>query len=336
MDTLLIGSIVALGGGFVGAAIGGNFGFVMTGFTVWLGLAVAAATNNSVILDWIAFGPFVGPHVCFAGGVAAAAYAHRQGVFETGRDVTTPLAKLGRPDVLLVGAVFGLFGHLCAQGLAQIPWLGSNNDNVAMTVVISGLLARLLLSRQSLIVPDRFNSDGRGKYAPTDEWGWVRYQEKPVQLLALGLGFGIAAAGATLGVVHFAIGDGSLADGSAGDYSVLMANAQTLAFAFSAVTISFLCLGMPMPVQHHITLPAGLAAAKFLPVFAGGMDQVPGTGAYAGALIVGGLVGVIAGLVGEGVSRLVHQRGDSHIDPPAAAIFSTTIAVLGISGAILG
>lgn len=320
----LFSVIAALAGGFVGAAIGGNFGFVFTGFVALIGLAVAAATGSSAILDNIAFGPFVGPHVCFAGGVAAAAYAGRKGYIDSGRDVTSPLARLGKPDVLFVGAAFGLLGYVIKTFVAWLPWFGKNTDAVATTVVISGILARLLLSRQGLIVPERFNTGPGGKWAPTDMWCWVRYQEKPSQLISLGAMFGLFGSFAALTLIkYFANGDATA--------NALAKNAQVFPFAWSAVVILFLCLGMDMPVQHHMTLPGALAAVKFLPVLANG--HTPTTANYVVAMLIGAVFGVFGAVLGELMSRLFHQRGDSHIDPPAFAIFPATVLISALATA---
>lgn len=314
MEFDIFWAIAALAGGYIGAAIGGNFGFVFTGFMALLGLGVAAGTNNSWVLDYVAFGPFMGPHVCFAGGVAAAAYAAKKGYIDSGRDVTSPLARLGRPDVLMVGALFGLLGYLIKNVVVLIPWVGKNVDAVALTVVISALIVRLAVSRQSLIVPERFNTDGGSKWAPNDTWSWVRYQEKVSQLVPMGIMFGIGAAGAALMIVeHFGGGDPTA--------NAFVKNAQVLPFAWSAVVILFLCLGMDMPVQHHITLPAALAAVKFYPI----VDNLTV------CLLIGAAFGVFGGLFGELMSRVFHQRGDSHIDPPAFAIFPASLIVAALT-----
>nr|WP_300652388.1 hypothetical protein [uncultured Anaerobutyricum sp.] len=43
-----------------------------------------------------AFGSFFGPHIAFAGGVAAAAYAKKKGVSENGADIVSALAGLAK------------------------------------------------------------------------------------------------------------------------------------------------------------------------------------------------------------------------------------------------
>ena len=59
--------------GVLGAAMGAVPVFIFTGLLAILG--VAAASGGGPELLQVAFGPVLGPHVSFGGGVAAAAYA---------------------------------------------------------------------------------------------------------------------------------------------------------------------------------------------------------------------------------------------------------------------
>ena len=104
--------ILAFGGGFFAAAIGGLHAFIFTGFMVLAGHAIILAGGSSDFLGNVAFGPVFGPHIAFAGGVAAVAYAARTAANKDvgGKDIGVPLIQLERPDVLAVGGVFGMFG----------------------------------------------------------------------------------------------------------------------------------------------------------------------------------------------------------------------------------
>ena len=103
---------------------------MLTSFGIYLG------TDSTAGFTYLAFGPFVGPHVAFAGGVGAAAYAGRRGYADS-KDATTPLAHLGKPDVLWVGAAFGVFGYVVQNLITKIPWFGTHTNSVALTVVLS-------------------------------------------------------------------------------------------------------------------------------------------------------------------------------------------------------
>ncbi|HOQ54543.1 MAG TPA: hypothetical protein PLF56_13145 [Micropruina sp.] len=324
----LLGLIAAIFGGYFGAAIGGNFAFALTGFMILVSWGIFVGSGSDIGFNYLAFGPVMGPHITFAAGCAAAAYAMHKGLIESGRDATSPLARLGRVDVLLVGAAFGAFGYLFNIGLSFIPWFGSHIDSVALTVFTSNVLARLIWGN-SLMVTQKYNKGATnffGKIAPNETDFWLRYQEKPSQYLPLGIFAGGLAAGAGIMLGHFVPGGAAFA--------------HTLPFAISAIIILFLILGAEMPVQHHITIIGALAAVKFMPVLAGAGFEWNGVWTSAtwmtaiGAILIGCVFAMISAFLAEFQSQLFHQRGNTHIDPPAAAIWSTTLLVLAISGAL--
>jgi hypothetical protein len=311
MNFSLLALLAAAGGGFFAAAIGALNAFIFTGFAVGAGVGIAILGGGSGFLSFVAFGPVFGPHIAFAGGVAAAAYAARVSKDVGGKDIGVPLIQLERPDVLLVGAGFGVFGYVVQLGIAAIPGFGTLTDSVALTVVISALVVRLLIGRTGLVgtLPE---GSGWGRFAPNDEAAWVRWHERFVPNTVLGLGAGLLAAGLTLTIARL--------------YPDAADVAPTLMFGFSAMSLFFLSLGQSFPVTHHITLIAGVAAATFLPVFGG--NEVA-------ALIVGAIGGMLSAWAAEFFARLLHNRGNTHIDPPAAAIWPMTTLFLGL-GALLG
>ncbi len=347
LGAFLFGLLAAIAGGAVGAAIGGNYGFVLTGFCVLASWGMLAFGGTTIGFDYLAFGPFMGPHIAFASGVGGAIYARYKGYWDDGKDVNSPLAGLGKPDILLVGSGFGIFGYLFHMGVSQIPWFGTHTDSVALTVVTSGIVARWIfggepgagLCKGSLHTPHLF-SEGSGllaKIKPGPNGRWLEWQEKPGQLLAIGSLFGILAGGATLALMAF-LPDKVVAGaiGSAG-------NAQTFTFGISAVIILFLITNRNMPVQHHVTITAGLAAAQAFLIFTKNSSiSVLGTGfaawdngvwlAACGALIAAAIAGIFAGFLCEFFARLWYNRGTSHIDPPAAAIWICNTLIVGFAG----
>jgi len=287
--------LVAFGGGVFGAAIGALPAFIMVGFLVLVGVAVQLATGNADFFG-IPFGAF-GPHVGgFASGVAAVAYATNRGKFENARDITAGMMGLNSPDVLFIGGLFGIVGYLInwAFGLVGVPW----TDSVALTVVVSAVIARLLWGKSGV-----FGEvvDGESRYAPSEAYCWVPWQSKPGQNLLIGLGGGLFSA-------HLAI--------------VLGPAGAVLGFGFSAASLVFLQFGTKVPVTHHITLVAAVAAAA------------------SGSYIWGALFGLIAAFVGELMANTFCAWGDTHIDPPAATIalltsLSLLVQALGVYGLIV-
>ena len=72
----IFGIIAAFGGGILGSYVGAVPAFIMTGFLALIGnLITAAGVSGDVAVGVLAFRSFIGPHVAFAGGVAAAAKA---------------------------------------------------------------------------------------------------------------------------------------------------------------------------------------------------------------------------------------------------------------------
>lgn len=343
VGAFIIGLILACAGGAFGAAIGGNYGFVITGFTVLASWGILAATGSSFSLDYIAFGPVAGPHIVFAGGAAAAIYARYKGYMEDGKDVNSPLAGLGKADVYLIGALFGAGAFLVQNGIAKIPWFGGNTDSIALTVVISGITARILfggtpgngLGRGSLHTPHLFAENSRTfmqKIKPGPNGRWLEWQERPGPLFAIGSFFGILAGGASI-VLAASVNTSLNARGL--DGAVAINNANSFVFGISAVVILFLITNRNMPVQHHVTNIAGLAAVKFYQAFEGSFDTggdlsawfAANTSTILLALVVSVVFGLLAAFLCEFFARLWYNRGTSHIDPPAAAIWICNTAV---------
>jgi hypothetical protein len=274
----------AFGGGMFGAAIGALPAFAFTGFSVLVGVALALAGADYDFLGQVAFGPVFGPHISFAGGVAAAAYAARRGELEDGADIISPLAGLATVDVLLVGGVFGAGGYLAQVALT--PAIGDYIDVVALLVFLSDIVARLAFGRSGLFgtTPE----DGGSRFVPHGEHVWVEYQQDWLQAAGLGLASGLFSSFLALSILEVNP-DATLA-------------AITAGFGISAATLFFLALGAEFPVTHHMSISAAYVAVA------------------SGNLLLGALAGIVAALVGEAVSRAFYVRGDTHVDPPAGAI----------------
>ncbi len=334
VDPVMI--LAALAGGAFGAALGALPAFIFTGFMVIAGqVAEYVDPEAAAITGAIAFGPPFSPAVSFAGGAAAAAYAAKQGYMDTGFDYheakNIAFAQGTKPDVLLVGAVFGVVGYWITQvsNVFLLPW-----DSIAMGVVVSALIHRLAFGYSligdvrggSLLDMSPFEREemraGGGEAAvdggvdqPQTDGGtvtksrfavepWLPHQYKWVNVVTL-----------------------SIFGGLLGAFIALETGLVFLGFGISAATLVFLNCGVEqIPVTHHITL-IGSAGA----VAAVGGDP---TGATTVGLLAGAFFGLISGLFGEAFQRVFYAHGDTHWDPPAAAIVfgSLVIALLAIVG----
>ncbi|WP_435358632.1 hypothetical protein [Haloarchaeobius sp. DFWS5] len=377
-STWIVLLIAAFAGGAFGAALGALPAFIFTGFMVIAGETVnilgksvgqstsgEASTLGSVgITGSIAFGPVFSPAISFAGGAAAAAYAAKKGYIQSGFDYHNAkdigFALGTRPDVLVVGGVFGIIGLVLTQlsTAFSAPW-----DPIAMGVVLSALIHRLVFGysvvgyvkggildmgpferEERRALTDAGTAAGGSGDTATDGGAvdssrfvvepWLPHQYKWANVAAIGLFVGILAA-----------------------FTALRTGSYFLAFGISAASLVFLNCGVDnIPVTHHISLPASTAALAMLGFGAGGDGQpalqsdalLSATDAASGALgipaaempvmalLVGGLFGMICALFGELFQRIFYAHGDTHWDPPAAAIVFGTfvIAVCYLAGVL--
>jgi hypothetical protein len=348
--------IAAFAGGAFGAALGALPAFIFCGFMILAGEAanvlkaelvgVGVASPDALTVGFtgsIAFGPVFGPHVSFAGGVAAAAYAARKGYMDTGFDyyeAKNISHALGtKPDVLAVGGLFGILGMAVRQVSAGfgLPW-----DPIAMGVVISAVAHRVILgypligSIQGKNIFDmtpfereemhttaeggEIVADGSGEMdVERDEENEDASEETVANggettnrfLVEPWLPHQYRWANVTmLGLVV----------GILGGYLVVKTGSVFLGFGISAATLVFLNCGVEkIPVTHHITLPASTAAVAL----AGGVASMP----MLSSLAIAAVFGISGALTGEIVQRTLYAHGDTHFDPPATAIAINTFFV---------
>jgi hypothetical protein len=282
--------ILSFGGGVFGAAIGGLPSFVLCGVCATIGLAIFWATGEDTFLNLTAWGPLLGPHIAFAGGVAAAAYAAKVGKLKSGgKDIVSSLMGLNAPDVLIVGGVFGMLGYVLNWLAGLLPALGgfpfTNGPSIA--IIVSAMIVRLLFGKTGLFGKVR---KGDNCSRPSDVAAWLPWQSKPEQLILIAIGWGLP--------ISFFIR--------------VMPELFTFGFALAAVALVFLGTGSTFPVFHHIGIMAGMA-----------------TLASGGNVWWGLTFALVAAFLGEFFAVRFLCHADTHIDPPAFAVFVTwTIVAL--------
>jgi MFS family permease len=326
--------IAAFGGGAFGAAIGALPAFCFTGFAVIAGEAANAIGISGVegaelgasgITGLVGFGPVFGPHISFAAGAAAAAYAAKKegamppqedGGYHPGKDIAYALGT--RPDVLAVGGVFGTFGALCNNVLATFVASAVAFDTIAFTVFFSALLHRVVFGYSLFGSPggsgyfdmtpfengEEVAADGGSEVMRPAVEPWLPHQYTWGNVAMIGLVAGLL-----------------------GGFLVISTGSMFLGFGISAASLTFLNLGVEkIPVTHHMTLPASAGAAALV-------SDPTGSGQVV-AIIIAGVFGMAGALIGEAGQRVFYAHGDTHVDPPAFAIFVCTliIGVLGVAG----
>lgn len=323
--------LLAFAGGAFGAAIGALQSFSLAGLMVIVGelyaLVYRATGGDIVAVDLtgsVAFGVVLGPHVAFGGGAAAAAFAARRGYFETefeyhdAKHVTRGLGS--RPDVLLVGGLFGIVGYAVA---ATSETLGVPTDPVALGVVLSALVHRVVFGydligasprrlfdmspfERSERRPPSGNASPDGGQGPLVVEPWLPYQYRWSHVTVLGAVVGILGA-----------------------YLAYLTASAFLAFGISVVALVFLCAGVErIPVTHHMSLPASTVVVASVDT-AGPLTPAAVAAALplGEALVLGAIFGVLGALLGEGLQRIFYAHADTHLDPPAASIVVTTLLI---------
>jgi hypothetical protein len=329
---IVLGVLLAgFAGGALGAAIGAQSALGVAGLGIVVGelvavlsgagpesaLGIELAVVDASGLSAAGFGPLFGPHVAFAGGAAAAAYAGRKTTIDTGfryhqaKGIAAPLWT--RPRSLVVGGAFGAFGVAVARlaGALPLPF-----DPVAFAVVVSALAHRLVFGYPLL---GRLRGLGRpvldmspfeaGEYwgdggNPTEQGIGGRHVVEPWQP-EFGDWQTVAALGAGVG-----LGAGALA---------LASGSPFLAFGLALASLLAVPAGTyDVPVTHHIALPAGIAALA------------AGSGPVAG-LALAVAFGTLGGVLGELSGRLCYAHADTHLDPGFLSILATSLVLGGLA-----
>jgi len=187
--------LAAFGAGTLAASMGAVNAFIMTGVLAIIGGVAQCLGLADGLTGIVAFGTLLGPHISFAAGAAAAAYAKKIGKLENGCNLGLGLASLGEPKVLAVGGIFGIIGW--AIGTFVIPFIFGKlipvgTDNPGMTVVISGVIARLAFGQRGLF------SANRSVLSKGKDLGGVILRSVAYSLMAAGTGLALHGAGVSL------------------------------------------------------------------------------------------------------------------------------------------
>ncbi|WEL17929.1 putative membrane protein [Halorhabdus sp. SVX81] len=308
--------VVAFAGGAIGAAIGGMAALGLSGLVIVVGEVANAATGAATgsagaigLTSQIGYGPALGPHVAFAGGVAAAAYLGRHEEpdsfpYHRAKDIFTPNGA--RVDALLAGGAFGVIGYWLA---ALVRTFALPVDPVMASVLVSGLLARIAfgyplvgsISEGLLDMSPYERGEIRTALEGHDEADptrlavepWVPHQQRWLQQALLGIVVGVFGA-----------------------YVTYVTQRYYLVFGLAMATLTITVAGVDrFPIVHHIAFPAGIAALS-----------MPAMGIEV-ALALGAGFGLASAVIAEFSGRILYAHADTHVDPPAFAIVVTTLVI---------
>lgn len=301
MDITLYMLIFAFVGGAFGALIGALPNFILCGFVALVGIISTMAGSTYDFNGTIVWGAFLGPQVGFAGGAAATIYAKKIGVLGSGKDIGAALAGLKRPDVILVGGVFGVVGYLIGQGLGVL--LPGKINAVAMSIFIVALLSKAIFDTPNIFgkVPEDVARAG-GRFSAKCEQVWVGECRTPSELTVTGLVVGGLSASAT---------------------ALMMQDPRTapvatvLGFSISTISIMFVMMGVKLPITHHMALAASVAASL-----------------TSGDVIWGMAFGVLAAFTAHYLAQTFLVFGDTWVDPPSMALAVLSIVSLWVFPAL--
>jgi len=143
---ILTSILASFAGGVFGATLGVIGSFSFFGAIATVGVASSLLGSN-IIIDKIAFGPYLAPHISFAPAVAALAYAGSQNLVDGSKDLLLPLYKTKKFGVLLVGGIFGVVNLLIYLVITK---LSIPVDIVALTITISHVIVRFIFSKSKI------------------------------------------------------------------------------------------------------------------------------------------------------------------------------------------
>ncbi|WP_255149698.1 hypothetical protein [Halorarius halobius] len=351
VETLVTLGVVAFAGGALGAALGGLRAYGLAGVAVLVGQATSvangivaaaggdpAALGTTGITAALGFGPALGPHVAFAGGAAAAAYAGRGGgedgfEYHAAKRVGVPVGT--DPDVLAVGGVFGLVGYGLAVGLAAV---GVPTDPISLSIVLSALLHRVAFGYPLV---------GEVRHGLLDMSPYERREHRPRRPGAVSdaeqQSAEEAATAGTRYVVEPWLPDQSewanvtllgFVVGAFAAFVTYETGAPFLAFGITAATLLVADSDGRVPVVHHMALPAGVVVVALVgaadpTLLDGGLTPAELESAVQPylAVLAGGVLGIVAGVVAELAQRTLYAHADTHLDPAAAGIVVSVLLV---------
>lgn len=217
----------------MGALCGALPIFIICGALIVLGFLVSL-NGSTDFLNTIALGNIFSPHIAFAGGVAASAFARHRKMLKSGKDITTPLISMPGITVVLVGGLFGVLGALLMQSFDAFKF---PLNTMALAVFVSNVVARLLFAAKPKVHNHPPLWDRLKQVRPPY---WLPWQSPWPHTILVGI---------ILGGVYSQI--------------TLSVHNPLLGFGLAAVSLIFVEFGSPLPVTHHIALVAGLAAIRF-------------------------------------------------------------------------
>ena len=230
MDILTI--LAGFTGGIFGTAFGSIPAFILTGVFALIGAILTLSGVTDFVVGTVAFGPFFGPHVSFAAGAAAAAYAaNKAKKLDSAQNVLAALFGINDIKTLLVGGLYGILGIVTFTLITKQSVFVTDYPAFCVCVVL--FLNRIIMGKTSII--GTLKEGEKRDIFPKDE---ILLNSVNGLLFALGVAV---------------IGQKLIEAGVSQD---AMAIYPVFVFGISALSLIFLQMGFAIPITHHITYPA--------------------------------------------------------------------------------
>lgn len=225
----------AFGGGILGSAVGAFPAFLLCGVSIVAGGILSMIIGDQSFNQLVTWGPFLGPHVAFAGG---AAYAAKQGKLNSGRNIVIPMAGLKDPFILLIGGFFGVLGLVFAWGASQIPDLkGIPMANpIALSIVVNTMIIRLVFDKTGLLGKSKGE---KSRWLPDEPDTGFPWYLSPALLIVLSIGICFPVA----------------------YISSIKPDTDSILFGISVLALAFLVFGLKVPIIFHLVLATQLGAS---------------------------------------------------------------------------
>jgi hypothetical protein len=244
MDIYML--IAAFGGGAFGALVGSIPAFILTGILAIVGGLLGLAGIAEPSIGNITFGSFLGPHIAFTGGVAAAAFAgNKRKTLENPNDVLTPLYGINDYTVIIMGGIFGVIGFLFNYLYGTL--LKFNTDLPAISVFSTLIVSRLVFGKTGAV--GKYTGEGSRQLLPS--------AKTLINHIVLGVTVAIVVSGVGISMLN------------SGVPKAAMAMYPIVCFGISATSLVFLQMGFGVPVTHHITLPVAAVTIMTGNIFLG-------------------------------------------------------------------
>jgi hypothetical protein len=304
MGFSLLSFVAAFGGGMFGAIFGALFAYIFLGI-----MLVVSFVPGGAGIEFMAagvFGPWYGPHITFAAGLTAAAYAAKRGYIQGGTDILSPLVGLNKPDALLAGGIAGIIGYTVHTTMSALTGPVPMWDNIAFTVLFMGFLSKIVFDGTLTgKTPDAVKQLKGGRFNPSAP-AWTPYFTAPLQKALVGIGLGCGASWFTY---------------TFSGYDPVMGS--MLPYAIASLLLIGYYLHMPIVPVIHITIVPSLATAALMPVCG------------QGAILWGIALALISVWIADAGSRVFYLYsnklpGGAHVDPPTMGIFTCSFLLNGV------